>query len=217
VPSTQILAHLDFLPMKVSYRFASFKAVLDTILSSYETALYSVYFHNSQRRTTSSRGKAWALPFPVEAETKLVTNPNPGKRSFSLPSTMESVSEIEAAAEKLAAEAGIDEDERFRITMAIREAAVNAVLHGNDYDPAKQVTASFENNGKSLIFTIADQGKGVDWEHLPDPLAPENLLRGTGRGIFLIRSFMDEVHFRQLQPGTELTLIKHLTPAPEQT
>lgn len=146
-----------------------------------------------------------------------MTNPKPGKRSFSLPSTMESVTEIEAAAEKLAEEASVEEEERFRISMAVREAAVNAVLHGNDYDPAKQVTASFENNGKSLIFTIADQGKGVDWENLPDPLAPENLLRGTGRGIFLIRSFMDEVHFRQLDPGTELTLIKHLSPTQEQT
>ena len=126
---------------------------------------------------------------------------------------MDSVSEVEAAADKLAGEAGLDEEERFRVTMAVREAAVNAVLHGNDYDPAKQITASFENNGKSLIFTIADQGKGVDPAALPDPLAPENLLRGTGRGIFLIRSFMDEVHFRQLQPGTELTLVKHLTPA----
>ena len=157
------------------------------------------------------------MPFPVEAETKPLIEPNPNKRNFSLPSTMESVSEIEAAAEKLAEEAGVDEEERFRITMAVREAAVNAVLHGNDYDPAKQVTATFENNGKSLIFTVSDQGKGVDWESLPDPLAPENLLRGTGRGIFLIRSFMDEVHFRQLQPGTELTLIKHLTPVEEKT
>lgn len=157
------------------------------------------------------------MPCLEEVETNPVTNPKAGKLSFSLPSTMESVSEVEAAAEKLATEAGVDEDERFRITMAVREAAVNAVLHGNDYDPAKQVTASFENNGKSLIFTIADQGKGVDWENLPDPLAPENLLRGTGRGIFLIRSFMDEVHFRQLDPGTELTLIKHLSPTQEQT
>jgi serine/threonine-protein kinase RsbW len=130
---------------------------------------------------------------------------------------MESVSEIEAAAEKLAADAGLDEDERFRFTMAVREAAVNAVLHGNDYDPAKQVTASFENTGKSIVITIADQGKGLDPETLPDPLAPENLLRGTGRGIFLIRSFMDEVHFRQLHPGTEMTLIKHLSPAQETT
>lgn len=128
---------------------------------------------------------------------------------------MESVSEIETAAEKLAAEAGLDEDERFRFTMAVREAAVNAVLHGNDYDPAKHVTASFENNGTSLVITIADEGKGLDPETLPDPLAPENLLRGTGRGIFLIRSFMDEVHFRQLHPGTELTLVKHLAPAQE--
>ena len=87
---------------------------------------------------------------------------------------------------------------------------MNAVLHGNGYDPAKQVSVSFENTGKSLVFTVSDQGEGLDPEKIPDPLAPENLLRGTGRGIFLIRSFMDEVHFRQLHPGTELTLIKHL-------
>ena len=113
---------------------------------------------------------------------------------------------MEAAAEKLAGEAGMDEEERFRVGMAVREAAVNAVLHGNEYDPAKQITACFENTGKELIFTLSDQGKGLDLEALPDPLAPENLLRGTGRGIFLIRSFMDEVHVRQLHPGTELTL-----------
>ncbi len=133
-----------------------------------------------------------------------------GKLVFSLSSTMESVGEVEAAAEKLAAEAGLDEDACFHVTMAAREAALNAVLHGNEYDPAKQITASFENTGKSLIVTIADQGPGLDPDTLPDPRAPENLLRGTGRGIFLIRSLMDEVHFRQLHPGTELTLIKHL-------
>lgn len=142
-----------------------------------------------------------------------VTEPQKGRLSFKLASTMESVAEIEAAAEKLTQAAGIEEDEGFRVVMAVREAAVNAVLHGNSYDPGKQVTASFENTGKSLVITIADEGEGLDPEKLPDPLAPENLLRGTGRGIFLIRSFLDEVHFRQLHPGTELTLIKHLTPA----
>lgn len=130
---------------------------------------------------------------------------------------MESVSEVEAEAEKFATEIGIDEDERFRITLAVREAAVNAVLHGNDYDPAKKIHASFENTGNSIVIKISDEGKGVNPEALPDPLAPENLTRGTGRGIFLIRSFMDEVHFRQLNPGTELTLVKHLAPAPEKT
>ena len=152
---------------------------------------------------------------PREKRTQ-VTGPQTGRLSFKLASTMESVAEVEAAAEKLTQSAGMDEDESFRVVMAVREAAVNAVLHGNGYDPNKQISASFENNGKSLVITIADQGEGLDPETLPDPLAPENLLRGTGRGIFLIRSFLDEVHFRQLHPGTELTLVKHLTPPPSE-
>ncbi|MFZ0395763.1 MAG: ATP-binding protein [Terracidiphilus sp.] len=144
-----------------------------------------------------------------------MSGPNRGRQTISLSSTMESVGEVEAMAEKLAGQAGMDEDECFRVTMAVREAAVNAVLHGNEYDPAKCITASFENTGKSLVFVISDQGRGVDPDTLPDPRDPENLLRGTGRGIFLIRSFMDEVHFRQLHPGTELTLVKYLAPPGE--
>ena len=154
-------------------------------------------------------------PVPEEADSNPVSAPKTGRMSFSLTSTMESVGTVEATAEKLALEAGLDEDESFRVTMAVREAALNAVLHGNEYDPAKRVAVSFENTGAALVFTIADQGRGLDPETLPDPLAPENLLRCTGRGIFLIRSYMDEVHFRQLHPGTELTLVKHLAPAGE--
>src|SRR5271169_4063243 len=130
---------------------------------------------------------------------------------------MDSVNEVEAIAEKMAEEAGLDEDERFHVTMAVREAAVNAVLHGNEYDPSRQIAVGLENTGKDLVFTIADEGRGFITETVPDPLAPENLLRGTGRGIFLIRSLMDEVHFRHLEPGTELTLVKHLVPAGEKT
>ncbi len=129
---------------------------------------------------------------------------------------MESVGEIEALAEQVAAQAGLDEDSTFHVTMAVREAAVNAVLHGNDYDPEKLVTFSYEISPDSLTFVLADEGRGIDVEKLPDPRDPENLLRGTGRGIFLIRSFMDEVNFRQLHPGTELTLVKHLA-APAST
>ena len=134
-----------------------------------------------------------------------------GRLTLTLASTMESVEQIEAAAEKLAAEAGLDEDDRFHISMAAREAAVNAVLHGNHFDPIRQLTAGFENTGAQLVITVADQGAGLDPAAIPDPLAPDNLLRGSGRGIFLIRSFMDEVHFRQLHPGTELVLIKRLS------
>ena len=134
----------------------------------------------------------------------------PSTLTYTLESSLDSVNRVEHTAEEMARKAGMEDDEVFRVAMAVREAAVNAVLHGNAYDPEKQITASFEQTADSLVIRIADQGKGVDPDTLPDPLAPENLLRGSGRGIFLIRSFMDEVHFRQLQPGTELTLIKHL-------
>ena len=101
--------------------------------------------------------------------------------------------------------------------MAVREAAVNAVLHGNKYSREKSVQVSFEVNEQDLMVRIADEGSGFNADDLPDPLSPENILRGSGRGIFLIRAFMDEVHFRQLSPGTELTLIKHRSPLASET
>ena len=141
-----------------------------------------------------------------------------GRRiTLTLGSNLASVDRVEQTAEQVATDAGVEEDARFGITMAVREAAANAVFHGNHGEEAKQITASFENTGRSLIFCIADQGEGLDPSTLPDPTAPDNLLRGSGRGIFLIRSFMDEVHFRQLHPGTELTLIKHLHPTQQPT
>ena len=94
--------------------------------------------------------------------------------------------------------------------MAVREAMINAVLHGNNYDPAKRVNLTLEQNGKELIVTITDEGRGFVPEEVPDPLAPENLLKESGRGIFLMRAFMDEVRFRKLNPGTEIILIKRL-------
>jgi len=142
-----------------------------------------------------------------------VTESQTRRISYTLDSSLDSVNRLEQTAEQMAQGAGFDEDEVFRISMAVREGAVNAVLHGNSYDPEKHVTASFENTGNALVIKICDQGQGLDPATLPDPLAPENLLRGTGRGIFLIHSFMDEVHFRLLHPGTELTLIKHLAKA----
>ena len=128
-------------------------------------------------------------------------------------STLESVNQVEQKAEQYAQQAGFDEDTVPHITMAIREAAVNAVLHGNAYDVNKKITVSFETSSDGLSVKVSDEGPGMDPDALPDPLAPENILRGSGRGIFLIRAFMDEVHFRQLHPGTEITLIKHKTPA----
>jgi serine/threonine-protein kinase RsbW len=127
-----------------------------------------------------------------------------------LDSTLESVDSAEELAVGIAQRAGFDEDELMRIGMAVRESMVNAVVHGNRYNANKKVRLSVTHNGERLTVRIADQGEGFDFENLPDPLAPENLMRTSGRGIFLIRSFMDEFQMRHLEPGgTEVTLVKY--------
>ena len=136
------------------------------------------------------------------------------KVSYRLESTLESVNKAEEMAGQLAAKAGFDEDSRDGITMAVREAMINAVLHGNAYDPNKRVNLSLEQNDRELVVTISDEGRGLDPDEIPDPLAAENLMKQSGRGIFLIRAFMDEVRFRKLEQGTEITLIKRI-PADE--
>lgn len=130
--------------------------------------------------------------------------------SYTMDSTLETVDTAEQTASRIATEAGFDEDQVMQIAMAVREAAVNAVLHGNAYDPDKKVNVDFERTGGELVITIRDQGKGLDPSKIPDPLAPENLLRTSGRGIFLIRSFMDEVEIHPSQTGTEIKLVKHV-------
>jgi serine/threonine-protein kinase RsbW len=134
----------------------------------------------------------------------------PQRVSYRMESTLDSVNKAEEMADKVAAQAGIDEDTRSGVSMAVREAMINAVLHGNNYDPAKRVNLSFQQNGQELIVTISDEGRGFVPDEVPDPLAPENLLKTSGRGIFLMRAFMDEVRFRKLNPGTEIILIKRL-------
>ena len=127
---------------------------------------------------------------------------------FTLRSTLESVDQAEQFVDGLARDCGFDENERYRINLAAREAAINAVLHGNANDPSKELTVSLDATAEVLSIGIADQGCGFDPAALPDPLTLENVQKGSGRGIFLIRAFMDEVYFRRLDPGTEVVLIK---------
>ncbi len=134
--------------------------------------------------------------------------------SYTLDSTLETVNSAEETAGRMAAEAGFDEDEVMKISMAVREAAVNAVLHGNAYDPSKKVTVAFERTPHDLVIVIRDQGKGLDPSKIPDPLAPENLMKTSGRGIFLIRSCMDVVEIHPSRTGTEFKMIKHVRGTP---
>ena len=92
-----------------------------------------------------------------------------------------------------------------------RQSVVNAVVHGNRYNANKKVRFAVHNDGQQFTIRIGDEGEGFDFDSIPDPLAPENLMRTSGRGIFLIRSFMDDFQMRRLESGgTEVTLVKNL-------
>ena len=128
-----------------------------------------------------------------------------------LESTLESVDSAEELATGMAERAGVDEDELMKVGMAVRESMVNAVVHGNRYSAHKKVRFAITIEAERFIIQIADEGDGFDFASIPDPLAPENLMKTSGRGIFLIRSFMDDFQIRQLESGgTEVTLIKNL-------
>ncbi len=132
------------------------------------------------------------------------------KTEKTLPSTLESVDKAEELAVHEAETFGLDEDERQQFGMAIRECMVNAVVHGNGYSSNKVVHFSVERSTEQLAITIGDEGIGFDLNSLPDPLAPENLLRQSGRGLLLIRAFVDEfdLHGRP-GGGTEVRMVKH--------
>lgn len=136
------------------------------------------------------------------------------KVSYRLASALESVEmAAQVAGEIAAAQCGLSEEARFGIDLAVREATVNAIRHGNQYDPAKQVTLSFETTPERLTIKVQDEGKGLDTAAVPDPLAQENLFKGSGRGLLLMRTFMDKVEVARLSPGTEVTMTKFLRPA----
>jgi serine/threonine-protein kinase RsbW len=128
-----------------------------------------------------------------------------------LESKLDSVDEAEELAVKMAEEAGFEEDDLHKIAMSVRETMVNAVVHGNRYNAHKRVYVRVSNGPGRLEIKIADQGEGFELEAVPDPLSENNLLRNSGRGIFLMKAFMDEVEVKRGDPvGTEVTLVKYL-------
>ena len=127
-----------------------------------------------------------------------------------LDSTLDSVDTAETLAVESAEKAGFDEDDLHKIGMAVRECMVNAVVHGNRYNEHKKVHLSVNTDAERLTVRIVDQGEGFDLTDLPDPLAEENLLRHSGRGIFLIRAFMDDLRIHRAGlSGTEVILVKN--------
>ena len=126
-----------------------------------------------------------------------------------LPSHIEAVADAAAAVTDFVNGCGLDEQAAFGIDMAVREAVTNAVVHGNQEDEAKSVEVILNCLDDALEIEIRDQGEGFDPASVPDPTDPANILKTSGRGIFLMRTFMYEVEwFGRPDGGTTVRLVK---------
>jgi serine/threonine-protein kinase RsbW len=127
-----------------------------------------------------------------------------------LESTLESVDGAEQIVLAEGQALGFDDDDLYRVGIAIRECMVNAVVHGNRYNSRKKVHLKVIRAADRLTIIVGDEGDGFDPNAVPDPRAGENLLRGSGRGVMLMQSFMDEFQISQRQPqGTEVKMVKY--------
>lgn len=130
-----------------------------------------------------------------------------------LGSRFENIELVQVVLKDTLAQLGVEEDARHWIDVAVREAVANAIKHGNAQDPGKQVHVDLLLEDEHLIIRIEDEGAGFDPSQVQDPLAPENLLRPNGRGIFYMKSFMDDIHYGPGPGGgTVVTMRKRIAP-----
>jgi serine/threonine-protein kinase RsbW len=133
-------------------------------------------------------------------------------------SAFEMLDFVQIVGDHVIRDVGLDEDSQHWVSVSIRECVINAIKHGNRNDASKRVFVEFATaslgSWSELTIRVRDQGEGFDPENIADPLAPENLLKGSGRGIFLIRSFMDDVELRRIpEGGMEIRMVKRVEAA----
>jgi serine/threonine-protein kinase RsbW len=132
-----------------------------------------------------------------------------------IPSLFDMVDLVQVLSDHMGNMAGFDEDAVHWIGVAVRESVINAIKHGNKEDAAKPVTIEFAfrpiEDPTELVVAVIDRGEGFEPEEIADPLAPENILKSSGRGIFFMRSFMDEVKLQRAPDGgMEVRMVKKL-------
>jgi serine/threonine-protein kinase RsbW len=139
-----------------------------------------------------------------------------GTVKLQIHSNFEMLDFVQIVSDRLGQMAGMDEETIHWIGVAVRESVINAIKHGNRENYHKLVTVEFTFSPPAdpgeLIVRVLDQGEGFDPEEIADPLAPENLLKSSGRGIFFMRSFMDDVSLRRAsEGGMEVRMVKKLS------
>ncbi len=130
-----------------------------------------------------------------------------------IPSLLERLTEVEEATETISKQYALEEDDRDNLAIAVTETVNNAIIHGNKLDPDKRVIISFYFEPDRVHVYIRDHGPGFDPGMIGNPLDPQNILKETGRGIFILRSIMDDVEFFHLTDGTEVKITKRIKSA----
>jgi serine/threonine-protein kinase RsbW len=153
-----------------------------------------------------------AAGLPGSAMSSIVTpDVTVETNELKFPSHVEAVAEAAAAVSEFLNRLGIGEDVAFGVDLAVREAVTNAVVHGNKLDEAKVVEVKLRNTADAFEISVHDQGSGFNPNDVPDPTKDENLLKNSGRGIFFMRNFMDEVDWSAGPTGgTTVRMVKKL-------
>jgi serine/threonine-protein kinase RsbW len=150
---------------------------------------------------------------PKPGKRKALRKSPPAKRGkrmlfeFECKSDPKEIAKVEPFLQKINKATKMDDGTFYRLLVAGTEAINNGILHGNKSDPTKSVRVVCTYDRRKLVFCVKDEGKGFKPEEVPDPLEEKNLLKTSGRGIFLMRSLMDSVSFTVRGDGTEVQLV----------
>jgi len=151
----------------------------------------------------------------AEHDVPLMIPPHTVRLEFN--SAFDMLDFVQVVSDHVGKMAGLDEDQLHWVSVAVRESVVNAIKHGNKNDSSKRVLVEFSpvppTAAGELVIRIEDQGEGFVPEEVADPLAPENILKSSGRGIFLIRNFMDETVLKRVPGGMEIRMVKKIAKA----
>ncbi|MEZ5318581.1 MAG: ATP-binding protein [Vicinamibacterales bacterium] len=133
-----------------------------------------------------------------------------------LPSSFDLLDVVQTLSDRLSSMAGLDEDAIHWVSVAVRESVINAIKHGNREDRDKHVIVQFElsprRQPEEFVVSVLDEGEGFDPEDVANPLDPENVLKSSGRGIFFMRNFMDDVDIsRRPEGGMQVRMTKKLS------
>ncbi len=124
---------------------------------------------------------------------------------ISIKSNLTELVKMEKLSRKIAKQTHLSEDQRDNLSIAVTEAVGNAIVHGNKKDPNKKVEIIFEIQNDQIQISVIDEGSGFNLEQLADPLDPDNVMKESGRGIFILKTLMDDVDFIFSAKGTTIS------------